>query len=153
MILTKQTDLMPFNELIMAIISSDQFPNETKCDCPFAASAVKLDRQEMARREAGTLSKQLPVYVAYSRLYDTLLNSHSSQPDPIRWFKQRYLDTMVCEGIKSIRAAHEMKHQRWIRVALFHAPPSTRTRPSRESLLITAQLPEVPSLLLIKSRR
>jgi hypothetical protein len=62
MMLTGQTDLMPPNELIMAIIPSNYIPNETKCDCPFTASAVELDRREMARQEAGTLSKQLSTY-------------------------------------------------------------------------------------------
>ena len=77
MILTEQTDLMPPNELIMAIIPSNYIPNETKCDCPFAKSAVKLNRQEMARQAAGTLSKQLPVYVLYNHLFVTLLTSQS----------------------------------------------------------------------------
>jgi hypothetical protein len=138
MILTKQTDIMPPNELIMAIIPSNEIPNETKCDRPFAASAVKLDREEMARQEAGTLSKQLLVYVLYNHPFDTPLNSRSSPPDPIAWLGQGHLNATVCEGSNSIRAAHEMKRQRWIRVALFHAPLGTMA--SRESLLITAQL-------------
>ncbi|KAH8080770.1 hypothetical protein HD553DRAFT_325748 [Filobasidium floriforme] len=83
MISTDQKDLMPPKELIMATIPSNYIPNETKCDCPFAASMVKLDRQEMAKREAGTLSKQLPVYLLYNHLFETLLNSRSSPPDPL----------------------------------------------------------------------
>ena len=84
MILTKQTDIMPPNELNMAIIPSNEIPNETKCDRPFAASAVKLDREETARQEAGTLSKQLLVTYCTITLLTlrSILEAHHPTPLP-----------------------------------------------------------------------